>query len=150
VKEKGLHLVGAGGATEPLTTHDYMLFRIEARKERDDILLKDIESPFREACSAIAYGESKKAEMCERAAIAAALLSPDLTWPDQRRVVEMIKSRLAELRNQGWGATPAAAPAALSDSDWGIEMRQLVQNLAPTVDQAAARGPMTFAEALEN
>jgi hypothetical protein len=145
VKEKGLHVQKPGRASEPLTSHDYMLFRIEARKERDDILLKDIEGPFREACSAIAYGETKKADMCERAAIAAALLSLDLTWPDQRRVVEMIKSRLAELRGQGWGA--AAAPTA--GKVWEDAVKQMMRT-APSVDKAAARGRMSFEEAYSN
>jgi hypothetical protein len=141
MQDKGLHVQQPGGAAQPLTSHDFMLFRVEARKGRDDILLKDIDAPFREACSAVAYGESKKADACERAAVAAALLSPDLTWPDQRRVVEMIKGRLAELRGQGWGAAPA--PGA----SWDTEVRQLIRDVAPSVDKAAARGPMSFEEA---
>ncbi len=145
VKDKALHVQKRGGA-EALSTHDFMLFRIEARKERDDIMLKNIEEPFREACSAIAYGESKKSETCERAAVAAALLSPDLTWPDQRRVVEVIKNRLGELRALGYGAAPAPA----TGKDWENNVRQLVQDTAPPVDAAAAHGPMSFEEAFGN
>lgn len=143
VKDKALH-VQKGGGSIPLATHDFMLFRIEGRASRDDVLLRNIEEPYREALSAIAYGESKKADACERAAIAAALLSPDLTWPDQRLVVETVKSRLAEARGKGWGAI--ASPGAQVSEMQAVRM----QIKATPLTAVAARGPMSFDEAFAN
>lgn len=141
VKDQALH-VQKGAGSVPLATHDFMLFRIEGRASRDDLFLRNIEEPYREALSAIAYGESKKAEACERAAIAAALLSPDLTWPDQRLVVETVKSRLAQARGNGWGAVPAPGVQGSEIESVRLQLR------ATPIQAVAARGPMSFEEAL--
>lgn len=145
VQDRALHARNGNGSAA-VTSHDFMLFRIEARKQRDDLMLKNIEEPFREACSALAFGEAKKAEVCERAAIAAALLSPDLTWADQRRVVESMKGRLAEVRSQGWGA--AAVPT--SAADWNAQLRDVINERASRVKVPVGAGPMSFAEAMDN
>lgn len=144
IKDKLLHVRTPAGGTAPLTAHDFMVFRVEARVERDDLLLKNIDEPFRQACQAIADGNAKKADACERAAIAAALLSPDLTWPDQRRVVEVMKDRIASLRAMGLGAAPMPGP------DWEKSMHQLVRDVAPPLNKAVARGRMSFEEAFSN
>ena len=56
----------------------------------------------------------------------------------------MMKTRLNELRSGGWGATRAGGAV----EDWATTVKHLIRDVAPTVDQAASRGPMSFEEAL--
>jgi hypothetical protein len=90
-----------------LTGFDYVVFRIEGREQRDDWRLKNIAEPLDKALEALAEGDTKKAEACQQAAIAAALLSSDLVRSDRRRVIEAIKEELSVLKQQaGLGLAP--------------------------------------------
>lgn len=77
---------------QPLTGFSYMLFRIESRTERDDWEgLTNIAEPFKKSLEALGSLEAEKAEALLRAAIVAALQSPDLTRADRSRVVKAMK-----------------------------------------------------------
>jgi hypothetical protein len=90
---------------KPLEGHDYLLFRIEGRTERDDWRLRTIDEPLHQAIVALSQGESSKAQAYRMVALAAAWQSPDLAARDRRRVVSAIKEELGQIENEGFGAT---------------------------------------------
>jgi hypothetical protein len=78
--------------SKPLTGYTYMLFRVESRTERDDFLaLTSIADPFNKAIDAAGQGDAEKGEAFIRAAVVAALQSPDLTRADRNRVARALK-----------------------------------------------------------
>jgi hypothetical protein len=121
-----------------LTGFDYMLFRIEGRAERDDWRLKNIAEPLDKALEALAEGDAKKADACQKAAITAALLSPDLVRADRRRVVEAINEELNVLQKQGGHGFARGQRRTLA---------QIVKSRARTVEAVAALPEITSAEA---
>src|SRR5262249_5342518 len=124
------------GPQQPFRGYDYMLFRIEGRKERDDWRLKNIEDPLNKAIEATLKGESENAKGYKMIALTTALTSPDLALYDRRRVVQAIKDELAEIEQAGAGAV-------------GEEVRDLTQIVgarAMPIDAAVAKGPMKFDE----
>ena len=126
----------AGGAAGLLAGHDYMVFRIEGREERDDWRLKNIAEPLNRAIEAIGQGDLENAKKYKAATLAAAFLSADLTVTDRRRVVESIKEELAAIEGGGLHAIP------------GVErgLNEIVSARAPRIDQARAKGPLKFEE----
>jgi hypothetical protein len=140
VKESKLYYAAAPGAQpQPLAGYDYMLFRIEGRKERDDWRLKNIQEPLDRAMEAILQGEDQKAKAYRMVAITNAFQSPDLAVYDRRRVVQAIKDELAEIQEQGLGAVGGATRS----------LNKIVSARAMPVKQAAALGEMSFEEAIE-
>jgi hypothetical protein len=105
VVDDSLH---SGG--KALTGIDYMLFRIEARLERDDWQLPSIVEPWDKARTAFATGKPDEGKEHKTTAIAAAFMSPDLTRPDQLRVAKAIKADLTEVEGLGLGAVDMPAP----------------------------------------
>jgi hypothetical protein len=85
-----------------LTGYDYMLLRVEGRKERDDWRLKNIQEPLTTAGQALleAPPNTAKANAYRTVALAAAWQSSDLAQLDRRRVVEAIKAELAQLADE--------------------------------------------------
>jgi hypothetical protein len=96
-----------GTASRNLQGYDYILLRVEGRKERDDWRLKDIQDPLNIAIQALA--ETPPNEVTAAAyttvALAAAWKSPDLAQKDRRRVVQAIKAELADIASESRGAT---------------------------------------------
>jgi hypothetical protein len=82
---------------EPLHGFDYMLLRIETRRERDDWRLQPIEEPLNKAIEALIKGDAKQATSFKKLAMIAALQSPDLAVHDRRRVAKAIKDELAQI-----------------------------------------------------
>jgi hypothetical protein len=131
VVDDQLHLVGDGDASAPLQGFDYMLLRIEGRRERDDWRLRNIEEPLEQAILALSQGETSKADAYRTVALATAWRSSDLAVLDRRRVVAAIKEELAQIDDEGFGAVggdlrsldaimasramPSAQAAALGD-----------------------------------
>jgi hypothetical protein len=104
------HVAKAGAAPVAMQGVDYMLFRIEAREERDDWQLPNINEPWEKARAAYATSRANEGKEHKATAIAAAFLSSDLTKPDQLRVAKAIKADIEEVEKLGQGAIGEAAP----------------------------------------
>jgi hypothetical protein len=136
VKEGRLYHAEGGAAPAPLTGVDYLLLQIEARTERDDWRLSNIQEPLDKAKEALIQGEEEKADAFKRVALLNAWQSPDLVNADRRRVVQAIKDELKAIEAEGRGAAPG-------------EERDLTRMMAvramPTA-RAASLGKMRFEE----
>jgi hypothetical protein len=87
-------------SAQPLTGVDYMLLRLETRKERDDWdALTSISEPFNMAMHALGQVDANgnprvaDADIYIQSAAAAALASPDLTTQDRPRVARAIRDQ---------------------------------------------------------
>ena len=98
-----LYSQSPGQEPRNLQGYDYMLLRVEGRKERDDWRLKDIQDPLSTAGQALLEvpPNTVKAGAYRTVALAAAWQSPDLCQLDRRRVVQAIKAELAGLADEG-------------------------------------------------
>jgi hypothetical protein len=115
VRDGRLYRGSSPSSSFPMTRYAYMLLLIEKRHERDDWdKLSTIMQPFKAALQALGEKEVDRAEAFQRSAIAAALLSPDLTWIDRKRVAQTLKSRYQEARSLGLGAVPGGQDLSLS------------------------------------
>lgn len=103
-----------GAASEPLSGYDYLLFRLEGRKDRDDWRLPDIEAPLRQAIIAANQGDHARACAYRLVAQAAAGNSADLSVADRRRVVTAIKEEIEVASGLGKGVV-GGAPRSLGD-----------------------------------
>jgi hypothetical protein len=121
-----------------LTGYDYMLLRVEGRKERDDWRLRDIQDPLSTAGQALLESPPNKvkADAYRTVALAAAWQSPDLAQLDRRRVVQAIKAELAELADEPAGAAGGAERT----------LGQIVSARAMGRAQSDALGELTFDE----
>lgn len=98
VVEDRLHYSPRAGALPSLFQgYDYFLLRVEVRQERDTWRLKPIEEPLNRATEALLRGEKRQAESYRKAALLAALHSPDLTVCDRRRVAQAIHDELTQV-----------------------------------------------------
>jgi len=122
----------AAGAPQPLLGVDFLLLRIEARPDRDDFWLPDLELFLSKAIAARRNGNHTAAEAYRQDAIAAAWDSPTLTWVDRDRVVAAVKARFAAVADAGLGVTGRTEPRSL---------RELVETYGPSTDLVLARGP---------
>jgi hypothetical protein len=138
VRGQRLYYAPPDGAPASLEGHDFMLFFIEGRQERDDWRLRSIEEPLEKAKEALLGGDDEKAESYRRVALMAAFASPDLAVHDRRRVAQAIKAELAELADAGHGAVPAGPR----------DMNALMER-APRVEEAMALGELSLAELME-
>jgi hypothetical protein len=85
--------------SETLDGFTYMLFRIDSQEHRDDVDgLTDISKPRSDAINALINGEEERAQTLLKTAIAAAMMSLDLTKADRLRVVQDIKNEFDEAR----------------------------------------------------
>jgi hypothetical protein len=88
--------------------HDYMLFKIERRQERDDWdSLTTIQKPFADARRALRDRNTDRAEDLIREAVLMALESPDLTRADRARVAQQVKTDFDAAKAAGLGAVAA-------------------------------------------
>jgi len=78
---------------------DFMLLHFEVRPDRDDWRsLSSINTPFRDAVTALEQQEEAKAEVLFRQALGAALRAPELTKIDRRRVIDLLKADYLQAR----------------------------------------------------
>jgi hypothetical protein len=94
---------------KPLTGVDYMLFRIEGRKERDDWRFAAIADPLKQAKKAIISLDETRAKTLINQAIVAAYDSPDLAEADRVRIIAAIKADFEKARGAGYGAVGVEA-----------------------------------------
>jgi hypothetical protein len=126
-------------AGRPLEGHDYMLFRIEARDDRDDWRFPEIEDLLGRARTALAHRDTMAFEAFRNAAMEVAARSPELSDPDRRRVPLAIKAALEQELGAGAGAESAAAAAGLD---------ALVATHGISVDAAALAPDLTLEQML--
>ena len=133
-----LYREAPGQEPRPLQGYDYMLLRVEGRRERDDWRLADIQDPLSTAGQALleAPPNTAKAGAYRMVALAAAWQSPDLAQLDRRRVVQAIKTELAELADEPAGAVGGTART----------LGEVVSARAISRDQADALGELTADE----
>jgi hypothetical protein len=133
-----LRLRAGGGATsQPFTSHDFMLLRIDGRTQRDRWRSPEILQARQRAIDALRRGDADAAAEQRGVALAAVLTSYDLTAADQRRLAQAIKREWQELSELGLGAAPPAQPEDLA----GLLTRYPMPRAT-----AAALGPLTPAE----
>lgn len=98
VKDQRLFYSPRPGATpEPLRQHDYMLLRIEGRRERDDWRVESIEQNVGRAMRAMLRGKDAEARRYKTLALSTTLRCPELTEHDQGRLAFAIKEELESL-----------------------------------------------------
>jgi hypothetical protein len=118
VENDSLRLSGGAGSAPLPDGHDYLLFKIERRQERDDWdSLTTIQKPFADARRALRDRNDERAEDLIREAVLLALESPDLTRADRARVAQQVKSDFDAARAAGLGAVAMrnmGAPESLS------------------------------------
>jgi hypothetical protein len=126
VKDGALEAGTDANSARPLTGADYILLRLEIRRERDDWdSLASISDPFSKAFEALkqvdANGDPRlaDAEIYIRTAALAAVTSPDLTDKDRIRVARAIRDRYSAYKGAVFGArvlmtteTPSLAQVA--------------------------------------
>lgn len=133
--------------SEPLAGRTYMLFRIENREERDDLDgITTIRGPFNEAISALVNGEEERAKTLLRAAIAAAVTSPDLTRADRRRVAQALKDEYDEMQEVTAPTPKAVKELGKKVTPAGISDLNRAMKRAMPVKEALALGEPTFEE----
>jgi hypothetical protein len=129
------HLLANGA---DLTGFDYMLLHVEVFEERDDWDgLQTIIAPLERSIQAVAERKMDDAKEALNQAVAAALLAPELTNADRRRVVDQVKGRYREAAS-GFESTEEPGPVSLS----------ALMAKAESVEKAAEKPPLTLAEAL--
>ena len=118
----------------PLTSADYLLFRIERMAERDDWdSLVSIAAPFRDALAALSHGNTTVAEAHVRRAMLEAWASPDLTRADRTRVCGEIKRTYQDARNLGLGLEQAA-PTLAGAMAGAVSIGQHARAQPPTLE----------------
>jgi hypothetical protein len=99
-------------SSQPLTGVTHMVFRIEARTERDDWAgLKTVIEARDEALKAIAAG-NEEADSAVKRTIFLVRTSPDLTRADRKRVADALKAEFDEARQ---GFESVGMPESLED-----------------------------------
>lgn len=120
----------------PLTGYDYLLFRIDSVRERQDWRLQSIQENLTQATTAYLRGKDEDGQEYETAAIVAAFQSLDLSEFDRRRVAQAIRDELAALKGQGLGAV----------GDHEADLNQIVSARAMSWEKSAALGVPTLQE----
>lgn len=123
----------------PLDGYDYMLFRVEGRKERDDWRLKDIQEPIDNAVQAWLKGNEEEAKAFTVTALTAAYRSADLAVHDRRRVIQAIKAELQQIQEPGLGLA----------ADENSDLNYMMERQAIDLRRSMQLEPITFREALE-
>ena len=136
-----------------LDEYDYIVIAIDGVVDRKDFEFPDIESAMLRAKEALKEPDLDAYEKNRRAAIAAALSSPDLVEAARTRVVAAIKSRL-KAAGDAYNLSPVAAGidgvdgATGAEADSAFNLTALVTGKSGLSRTAARdRGPYTLAEA---
>ncbi len=135
VVDSRLHTSDAGG-TKPLTTFDYMLFRVEARRERGDWRFKHFEDLITRAKDAHFAQDQAAFKVFRNAALAEIVKSPDLIEPDRFRIARAVATELERISEMGLGMT--GEPAG--------DLGEIVDRYAPSVDDPLATTPISLEE----
>lgn len=131
--------------SDPLTGRTYMLFRVESREQRDDMDgLTNIRGPFNEAISALMTGDDERAKTLLRAAIAAAMTSPDLTRADRRRIAQAMKDEFDETQKVAATTRGAVRGIGKEARPGKIAGFNRAMQRAMPIDKALALGEPTF------
>jgi hypothetical protein len=138
VRNNILH-VQKGEGTVPLEGHNYLLFRIEGRRERDDWRFPGIASFIDRAREAKAAKEKKSYQRNRDTAVSMALTSPDLTPPDRNRVARAIRDELRD------SATLDAGFVGATDS-----LAEIVARRAIPLDDPRVHSELTLSELLDD
>jgi hypothetical protein len=137
VKDGQLYYTPPDKEAAPLRDVEFMLFHLEALKQRANWRMSNILEPINKAKDALLTGDKRTAKMWTNQALGIAWKSPDLVSGDRRRVVDAIKKELAEVEESvGAGVT-------------GLERRDLGAIVAAhgmKLEDAAALGEMTYEE----
>ncbi len=112
VKDSALRIKDGDG-DRPLEGYDYLLFRIEGRRERDDWRFPRFDELMTKAISAYFANEHSAYERHQADLLAAILNSPDLVPPDRNRVARAVRDEIAAATSHGAGAVPAS-PSTLA------------------------------------
>jgi hypothetical protein len=132
------YLFDGTGERKPLQGFDYMLFRIEGRKERDDWRLRNIQEPLEQAIKATLAHNEAEANAYALIALTAAYQSSDLAQHDRRRVVEAIREELEQVR-----------PGLLGIKGYeDTDLNHIMDTRALDVTRAIQMPPISFDEAL--
>lgn len=104
----------------PVTSHDYMLLRIDGRVERDDweVLIPEVMEARHRAADALLLEDPPDTARAERergTALAAVLKSYDLAEADKHQVAHAVRKEWAKLAQTTRGAVPEEPPASLAD-----------------------------------
>lgn len=110
--ENGILRVEKDGGTQPLEGFNYLLFRIEARRERDDWRFPRLERLINRAKESV--GDEAALKRHRDAALAEILVCPDLTRPDRRRIALSVRDEIEEVKELGPGAL-AEQPRSLTE-----------------------------------
>jgi hypothetical protein len=137
VHESRLH-TKKGEGSSPLEGYDYMLFRIESRRQREDWRLPHFETLIGEAIDAHFAGKTEEFEGLRNALLAEVWKSPELTPLDRRRVAIAIAEELKEITSLGAGAT--GTPQST--------LEEIVDRRAPDADSSAV-GDLTLADLIK-
>lgn len=127
-----------GTGVRPLDGYEYMLFRIESRRERDDWRFPRFEDLISRAKHAHFAGEKASYRAYCNAVLAEVFTCPDLTEIDQQRVTRAIRDELAAITTiteLGMVAEPAP------------DLRAIVARRAPSFEDVE-RGPRMSLEQL--
>lgn len=119
--ENGRLRVLRGGESKPLVKHDYMLFRIESQRERDNWKLPQVDELIRSAKQAHFRGERRTCRGYRAAAITAVMTSADPTAEDQQRAARVIAAELDAAVSGALGAV---------DTKWP-DLAEIIESRAP-------------------
>ena len=126
--------VSDGATTRPLKGFSYLLFRVEARRERDDWRFARFDELIGKAIEAYFADDSEAFRGFRNAVLAEVLKSPDLTRPDRFRVSRAIADELAQVAELGLGAVGEAAPT----------LERIVSRRAAPVDDPVATSEISL------
>lgn len=119
VQDSGLLVGQSEDSASPLTGVDYMLLRLEVRKDRDDWnQLTTIREPYDKAIQSLgqfdAAGNPREvdADIYIKSAALAAIASPDLSGQDRVRVAKAIREQYNEYKAAVFGQKDLFTPAA--------------------------------------
>jgi hypothetical protein len=133
-EDRLLYAETAGGDPRPFTRADYMLLRIEGRRERDDYMLRGIAEAVDKAIAATVDGKKDEADSYKKLAMATAATSLDLARFDRLRVVDAIEKEIASYENRPRGAGGVARR----------DLNGIMKAHAMPVDRALAQGELGF------
>jgi hypothetical protein len=110
-----------------LTGFDYMVLRVEGRRERDDWRTPDLDQAIGEAAYAKALGRSEEYERLRADALRLIFFSPDLTPPQRGQLAQAVKEELATVEPGAAAAGELTAAAIVARR--GLPSREATRHL---------------------
>jgi hypothetical protein len=126
--------IGQGDARTPLRGYDYLLLRIEQRRERDDWRFDRLEQLIERAVLEHFAGHTETYERVRSEVLAAVLTSDDLTPTDRQRAAAAIREQLDAIVGHGLQAAGSLS-VNLTDivAQYGPPAHELAASMAPTL-----------------